>query len=356
MVAMQDGIDLGIDGIDDGVEIGAGGFGIVFRALQREIGRTVAVRVLPVRPEVALRERYKRECESLRALSVQPNIVTLLAAGFTFVDQPFLVMEYMPNGSLADRLERDGRVPWAEAVTIVAKLADAIAIAHAAGILHRDIRPQNVLISSAGEPCIADLGLARLMDAVEARTAPLSLGHAAPEVVEGRRPSEAADVYSLGSTLFELLSGAPAFVGSGDEAMNAVLARIAQSPVPDLRRRGVPDAVCDVVEAAMAKQPSDRIESAMVLSERLHLAIDPDAAEHTPVHVPPSRPVVVVPQPAPDSEPVAPPPEPEPEPEPEPIPVPEPTPVPVPVPDPVPVPEPAPIDPVPQPGALVPEP
>ena len=145
---MQDSIDLGIDGLDDGVEIGSGGYGSVFRALQRDLGRTVAVRVFPVRPEPALRERYTRECEILRALSVHSNFVTMFAAGFTMVDQPFMVMEYMPNGSLADRVEQDGRVPWAEAVTIVARLADALAVAHANGVLHRDVRPQNVLISS----------------------------------------------------------------------------------------------------------------------------------------------------------------------------------------------------------------
>ena len=178
----------------------------------------MAVRLLPVRPEHALRGRYERESEILRALSVHPNIVTLYAAGFTSVDQPFLTMEYMPNGSLADRVERDGRVPWGEAVAIVTKLSDAVAVAHMAGILHRGLRPENVLISSSGEPCLADLGLARLLDLVEARTAPVSLGHAAPEVVEGRRPSEAADVYSLGSTLFELLAGAPAFTGGSDES------------------------------------------------------------------------------------------------------------------------------------------
>ena len=345
MVAMQDGIDLGITGLDDGVEIGTGGYGTVFRALQREIGRTVAVRVLPVRPEVALRERFKRECEILRALSEQHNIVTLFAAGFTVVDQPFLVMEYMPNGSLADRVERDGRVPWGEAVAIVTKLADAMAIAHATGILHRDIRCQKVLISSTGEPRLADLGLARLMDAVEARTAPVSLGHAAPEVVEGRRPSESADIYSLGSTLFELLAGAPAFIGANDEQVNAVLTRIAERPVPDLRRRGVPDAVCDVVEAAMAKQPSDRPDSAAALSEMLRAAANPNAAPPpaAPVVVPP---VVVIPEPTLEPEPVPVVPEPESEreplPEPEPVPAPEPFPPPVPIPEPEPEPAPAP--------------
>ena len=171
MVSMQDGIDLGVDGIDDGVEIGHGGFGSVFRAHQPEPGRTIAVRILPVRPDASLRDRYLRECGLIKAVSQHPNIVTLYAAGFTRLDQPCLIMEYVPNGSLADRIERDGRVPWAEAVGITLKLTDAISIAHAAGILHRDIRPENVLISSNGEPCLSDLGLARILDVIEARTA-----------------------------------------------------------------------------------------------------------------------------------------------------------------------------------------
>ena len=93
---------------------------------------------------------------------------------------------------------------------------------------------------------------------MEARPASVSLLHSAPEVVEGRRPSDASDVYSLGSTLFMMLSGAPAFPAGSEKGMNAVLGRIAKAPVPDLRRRGVPDGVCDVVEAAMAKKPAMR--------------------------------------------------------------------------------------------------
>lgn len=370
MVSMQGGIDLGIDGVDDGVEIGSGGFGTVFRAIRRSEGRAVAVRVLPVRPEAALRARYLRECEVLRSLSVHPNLVSLYDAGFTVVEQPFLIMEYMPNGSLADRVERDGRVPWGEAVTIVAKLADALAVAHLAGILHRDLRLENVLVSSAGEPCLADLGLARVMDLVEARTAPVSLGNAAPEVIEGRRPSEVADVYSLGSVLFELLSGGAAFVGAPDEPINAVLGRIAKAPVPDLRRRGVPDAVCDVVEAAMAKPPAQRPASATRFAELLRGALTrPSAAS-----VAAAEPIAARPGPAgPGSAPAAPAPVvapaggPLPEPEPEPMPVPEPEPVPVPEPDPAPtpvpepepfptpVPEPAPV-PAPEPAPVPPEP
>ncbi len=284
MVSMQGGIDLGIDGLDDGVEIGSGGFGTVFRALRRSEGRAVAVRVLPVRPEVALRTRYKRECETLKAISVHPNIVSLYAAGFTVVDQPFLIMEYMPNGSLADRVERDGRVPWAEAVTIIAKLSDALAVAHGAGVLHRDIRLENVLVSSAGEPCLADLGLARLLDLVEARTAPVSLSNAAPEVVEGRRPSETADVYSLGSALFELLAGGPAFIGAPDEAMNAVLGSHRQGPragppAPRRAGRGV-----HVVEAAMAKTPASPPHVRRRARGDAALGARPAAACHGPDH------------------------------------------------------------------------
>ena len=104
MVSMQDGIDLGIDGIDDGVELGHDGFGSVFRAHQPEPGRTVAVRILPIRPEPSLRDRYRRECGLIKAVSQHPNIVTLYTAGFTHLDQPCLIMEYVPNGSLTDRM------------------------------------------------------------------------------------------------------------------------------------------------------------------------------------------------------------------------------------------------------------
>ncbi len=196
-----------------------------------------------------------------------------------------------------------------------------------------------------------------MLDVVEARSAPVSLGHAAPEVIEGRRPTESADIYSLGSTLFELLTGSTAFVAStNDEQVSAVLSRIQNAPVPDLRRRGVPDAVCDVLESAMAKQPSARPESAAVLAERLRVAVDPRATRPMtppvpvapvvppvvstptpPVSPTPPEPIAVVPEPEP-----TPIPEPEPEPEPAPVPGPDPEPDPAPIPDPMPVPEPEP--------------
>ena len=264
-------IDIGIPGVTDAEKIGSGGFASVYRAFQPAFDRFVAVKVLNT-PAVddASRGSFERECRAIGRLQGHPNIVTVHAAGTSSFGLPYLIMAYLPHGSLADRL-RQARVPWPDAVDIAAKLATALHFAHEHDILHRDVKPGNVLLTDRDEPQLADFGIARLAQATQTQGhAAFTPAHVPPEFFVGRPPTPAYDIYSLASTLFELIAGRPAFVELDDEDRNAVIYRVGTAPVPDLLRpQGVPEAVCQAIETAMAKEPSDRPASAAVFAAQL---------------------------------------------------------------------------------------
>ena len=267
------GGDLGLASLTDLVEIGRGGFATVYRAHQPRFGRTVAVKVLDPGADRLSLERFERECEAMGMLSSHPNIVTIFDAGVTADGKPFLIMELMPEGSLDDRVAGDGPLPWDEVTEIGVKLAGALETAHGATVLHRDVKPANVLRSSFGEPCLSDFGLARF--ASEAKTTGVvtaTLLHAPPEILSGEPATPQSDVYSLASSLHTLLAGDAPFWKPTDESLLPLLARIAGDPVPDLRPRGVPDELAAAVEAGMAKDPTDRPASAAAFGQLLQEA------------------------------------------------------------------------------------
>ncbi|HEY5887157.1 MAG TPA: protein kinase, partial [Acidimicrobiales bacterium] len=177
---------------------------------------------------------------------------------------------YMPDGTLDDRLDRDRALGWEEVSDLGVKLAGALETAHEAGVLHRDVKPANVLRSPFGEPCLSDFGLARFGG--QAKTTGVvtaTLLHAPPEILAGQPATPQSDVYSLASSLFTLLVGDAPFWRSTDESMLPLLARIADEPVPDLRSQGVPSGVCSAIESAMAKDADARPPSAAAFGEVL---------------------------------------------------------------------------------------
>lgn len=260
-----------IPGVSDLVEIGRGGFGVVYRGRELDLDRPVAVKVLPISLDQRARDRFDRERRALGTLSGHPNIVTIYRAGVTDGGNPYLVMELLEGGAMEVSLRERGAVPWDEVLALGVSLAGAVETAHRAGVLHRDIKPGNVLMSAHGDPKLADFGIARLQGAPETRSAAItaSINHAAPEIIDGKPPSQASDVYALASTLFELIGGHAPFARPGDESIISVLARIARDPVPDLRLRGIPDIVSRVLEQGMAKDPTARPLTAQAFGELL---------------------------------------------------------------------------------------
>jgi serine/threonine protein kinase len=268
-------VDIGVPGVEDAEEIGAGGFGWVYRAKQPAFGRTVAVKVLRGRMlDQRVVERFQRECKAIGAVSGHPNIVHVHDAGTTPLGHPFMVMEYLSQGSLGDRLDREGPLRWSEVARIGVKVAAALHTAHRAGVLHRDLKPENILVSEYGEPLLADFGIARVEGAKEttAGVVTASFAHAPPEVVAGQRADARADVYSLASLLHALLTGSAPFLRDTDESVLPMLARISSEPPPDLRPYGVPAPLIAVIDRAMAKRPEDRPDSALAFGRELQAA------------------------------------------------------------------------------------
>jgi hypothetical protein len=261
-------------GFTDVTVVGRGGHAVVYRAEQPAFGRTVAVKVLTAADlDPVAFERFERERKALGSMSNHPNILTVYEGGVTRSGQAYLVTEYAPRGTLGERLARRGPVPWPEAVVTGIKLAGALETAHRRGVVHRDVKPENVLLSDYGEPLLGDFGIARITGGFETSTAIIraSVAHVPPEVLGGERPRPSTDVYSLASTLLTVIWGRAPFFHE-DEAVPELYDRIAREAPPDLRTRGVPGAVCRVLERGLAKRPSDRPPSALAFGEELQAA------------------------------------------------------------------------------------
>lgn len=251
---------------------GQGGFGVVYKAYQERLDRVVALKVLTVdRVDARTMRRFQRELQLTGRLTGHPNVVTVFDTGTTRSGKPYIAMEFFENGSLRDRVRAQGPLPVADVLRTGVKLAAALAAVHEAGVLHGDIKPQNILISRYGEPAIADFGVARVVDSSEmsATAQAFTPLHAAPEVLSGQPHSASTDVYSLGSTLYHLLAGQPAFHSATDPSIAPLMFRVLSAAPPPISRPDVPSAVTGAILRAMAKAPSGRYESAWEFAGRL---------------------------------------------------------------------------------------
>jgi serine/threonine-protein kinase PknK len=264
--------ELSAAGFNDAEEIGRGGFGIVYRCTQVALDRTVAVKVLTADLDEN-RERFLREQRAMGRLTGHPNIVGVLQVGETSSGYPYLVMQYHRRGSLEALIRRVGPLPLEEVLRLGIKMAGALATAHRVGILHRDIKPANILYTDYGEPALSDFGIAHITGGFKTATGTFtgSPAFTAPEVLSGDAPSEASDVYGLGSTLFCALTGHAAFERRSGEQVVAQFLRIATEPTPDLRENGISGDVAAVIEKAMSRDPRDR-PSPLVLGEEIQQA------------------------------------------------------------------------------------
>jgi hypothetical protein len=284
-------VNLGIAGIEQVEEIGRGGFAIVFKAWQPAFERHVAIKVLGANIDELAAQRFERECVSIGALSGHPNIVTVHDVGNTDDGRPYIMMEYLAEGSLADVVRRQGALSWEDASNVGVKLAGALESAHRISVLHRDVKPENVLISRYGEPKLADFGIARIEGKAETRSGLITASphHAPPEILNGQRASVEADIYSLASTIFALITGHGPFDREDDDTVFAIYARIASEDVPDVREFGVPDAVAGVIEQGLSKDPAGRPHTAAEFGTLLQEAQLAEGLTPTPLPVELSR-------------------------------------------------------------------
>jgi len=258
-------------GFDAAEEIGRGGYGVVYRCTQADLDRTVAVKVLTVNLDEENRARFFREQRAMGRLTGHPNIVNILQVGATDSGRPFIVMPYHPQDSLDARIRRDGPLPLDQALRLGVKMAGAVESAHRLGILHRDVKPANILLTDYGEPELADFGIAHIAGGFETATGAVtgSPAFTAPEVLAGDSPSPAADVYGLGATLFSALTGHAAFERRSGEQVVAQFLRITTQPVPDLTEQGIPDDVSAVIARAMSRTPGQRPATAADFGDEL---------------------------------------------------------------------------------------
>ena len=261
--------ELSAAGFDGAEEIGRGGFGIVYRCTQVGLDRTVAVKVLTGELDED-KERFLREQRAMGRLTGHPNIVSVLQVGQTDSGYPYLVMQYHRQDSLDARIRRDGPVPLDEVLRLGVRMTGALETAHRLGIVHRDVKPANILLTDYGEPALSDFGIAHVAGGFKTATGVFtgSPAFTAPEILSGEPPTTASDIYGLGATLFCALTGHAAFERRSGEQVVAQFLRIATESAPDLRERGIPDDVAAVVEKAMSREPQDR-PSALAFGEQL---------------------------------------------------------------------------------------
>ncbi|MBI4541546.1 MAG: serine/threonine protein kinase [Gemmatimonadetes bacterium] len=264
-------------------EIGRGGMATVYLGLQRHPRRKVAIKVMnPAVPSPTARDRFRREIELAGQLS-HPHVVPIFAAGGAG-DLLYYVMPYIEGEALRARLERDPRLGLEEILHFTRDAADALAYAHAHGIIHRDIKPENILISE-GHTMVADFGLASACDACgfERLTMPDKVmgtpGYMSPEQAMGSAKSdERTDIYSLGCVLYEMLVGEPP--ATWPDRSSARSGRMTDTP-PEHRRSLdlVPREFERVLAKALAKEPEDRFATAAEFHAALtSLSVRPAAA------------------------------------------------------------------------------
>ncbi|GEM_PF-124519 len=271
-----------------GQVIGAGTTGMVYLGRDIQTGQSVAIKelhkdILAGSPELV--ERFRREGEALRRLE-HPNIVKVYMM-IEENDQHFMIMEYVPGGSLAGLLQKSGQIPVPQTISIGLELADALARAHHLGILHRDIKPANILLSEDGTPRLTDFGLARLDNSPSITTTGSMIGtpyYLSPEACYQQDIDERTDIWSFGVVLYEMLTGRRPFSG---ETIFDVTYAIKNLPVPEwaLQRGDIPQQLAALIVLMLRKDRAARLGSArqagVELEKVQHFINSPDRGLRT---------------------------------------------------------------------------
>jgi serine/threonine protein kinase len=245
--------------------IATGGMGEVWRATDVVLGRPVAVKVLrpALLPDAAFDARFRAEARTLAALS-HPNVVSVYDYGRSPVpegDAAYLVMAHVDGRPLSDRIATTGGLPVGETLAVLAQAADALQAAHEHGVVHRDVKPANLVVRPDGTVVLVDFGVARSPELTSATTGNQVLGTAlymAPEQASGRQVSPATDIYALGAVGYHCLVGHPPF--AGETPIEVALRHVSEEPPP--LPSWVPPPVRTLIMRALAKDPADRFPDA----------------------------------------------------------------------------------------------
>jgi len=243
--------------------IGVGAMGVVWRAVDELLGRTVAMKELLAVPAgesgPELEESRKRILREGRigARLQHPHVISMFDV-VIHEDRPWLVMEYLPSESLAARITREGPLTAVETADIGRQMADGLAAAHLAGVVHRDVKPGNVLIAADGLVKLTDFGVSRAVDEVQLTRTGVIAGtpaYLAPEVAQGRQPTAASDIFALGATLYTAVEGVPPF-GLDDNAY-ALLHKVATGePEPPRQAGGLTGVLLRLLSVDPEARPS----------------------------------------------------------------------------------------------------
>jgi eukaryotic-like serine/threonine-protein kinase len=281
--------------------VGHGGMSSVYRGHDRLLERTVALKVLHAHfgDDAEYVERFRREARAVAQLS-HPHIVTVIDRGSADGHQ-FIVFEYVEGENLKQLVERIGPMPVDRVLELGIQIAEALAFAHAHDLVHRDVKPQNVLIDSAGDAKVTDFGIARSLDVergvTQTGTVMGTSNYLSPEQAAGKPVTQATDVYSLGVVLYELLTGEVPF--HGDNLVAVAIKHVTEHP-PSLldQRADIPPRVAQAVERALEKDPAQRFASMDAFANELRRCRDELGGPETERTLIRGTPVVAAPLPA----------------------------------------------------------
>ena len=261
--------------------LGTGGFASVYLATRDpdadaadgDDGGQVAIKILHAHSsnEGDLR-RFERERVTMRAFTTHPNIVSVYDSGETEDGSHYTVLEFVEGGSVRDTLKDQGAIHWSDATRIAVQVCSALDAAHRSGVLHRDVKPANILLSN-DDVKLSDFGIARLIGQSQVTAAQSIIGTLAytpPEMFHDASFDGRGDIYQLGITMYEMLLGRAPFTSAAAENKAAIIRRIIEKPAPPLAPFDIPQQLSDLLDEVLSKDPADRPQTARRLGERLN--------------------------------------------------------------------------------------
>ncbi|MFN8516766.1 MAG: protein kinase, partial [Thermomicrobiales bacterium] len=259
-----------------GPKIGDGGMALVYRGLDVRLGRTVAIKVLREQwaADPSFVARFDREAQAVAALN-HPNIIGIFDVGSDFdedgTDRPFFVMEFIDGPNLKEWIRAHAPLPVDEAVAIATQMLAGLGYAHARALVHRDIKPQNIMLSQDGTVKVTDFGIAKGLGDAALTDAGTGLGtvhYISPEQARGEPATPASDLYAVGIVLYEMLTGYLPF--SGDSQIGVAMQHVHDLPKPPRQiNPEIPAPLSALVLRALAKEPNARFLSARMMAQAL---------------------------------------------------------------------------------------